>query len=430
MLFGMLLLGSLPATAQSEKSKTIKKDFTTRNIIQVSHRHGPLIIKNATDGKIHLHAEIIVKTGDEATAKALFDHFDVLTKEEGDQLDVRTNFETSSWNTAFGTTTIKFKDGTKIKGFKDLKVTMTLEVPSVKELKLENRYDQIDIQTNLPGKLAVRLYSGDLKTQNISGDLELELKYGKASVANAGKAVINLYDSKLSAGNLAETRVESKYSEVKTGNIEGALTMDTYDDKWKIGRVNGKLTLQDKYSEFELDYFREGYANLYDADLVAGEAGDFHINESKYSSYRIEKVKGLQVRDSYDDEFRIREATLLSAGTSKYTEYYIDRLSNSFIIGDSYDDKIELENVDAKFKTISLDGKYTDLSFHMADGAQFEVGVEMKYGKFNYPESLLDLRMYKEKDSFLQIGGYVGGERKTAESMLTIKGYDHTILWK
>jgi hypothetical protein len=377
------------ATGQIERNKTIKKDFSGKSVVLVSHQYGPLTIKKSTDGKVHLEAVLVAKSNDEESVQALFDHFDVNVLDGNDNLDLATKLDIESWNTINGKTTIKFRDGKKVSGLREAKANLTLHVPDLQRLTLENKYDEIQIEPELTGSTIVKLYSGELTTNNLKGEFQLDIKYGKARLKNLGRAVMTLYDSNVSAADAEDLVASSKYSEVEMGNIARKLVLDTYDDTWKTGNIGGQLSLIDKYSEF-----------------------------------KIAALADLNISESYDDQFTVQEIGSLSATGSKYTEYHFERLTKKMSITESFDDKIRANEVSGDFSSVSLNGKYTEVTLDFAENARYALTVDLTYGKLDYPKNKVDVKILKEKDSKKYLSGMVGGG---SDKMVNISGYDHEV---
>lgn len=428
-LLVLFLLGHI-ASAQVERTKKIDHSFDGKSVVELKHKNGPLIVQNSPDGKVHVHAEMVVQAKTDEAADAVFSHFELDADDLGDHLEITTGMDSYSRVQTNRKTWIKFGDGPKIYGVKDFDISVVLQVPSnLKELKLENKYDEINIREKLSSNLKVELYSGKLNTKDIDGTLEIEMKYGEARVGKTGAAKLDIYDSNLWLGEIASAEVESKYSEFDIAGVEGDLKIETYDDKWEVGHVNGLLAIKDKYSEFEFASLADVEADIYDAAFEVGSAGAINIDESKYSEYKFGKFKSLTIYAAYDDDIRVKEATSIVVKNSKYTEYRVEKLHEDFTIEETYDDTVDLNWVSGKFKKIYLDGKYTELEFSVDDGAHFEVNIDMKYGSFDFDEDRMETKTWREKDSQLFVKGFVGGESDTPGGVFTLKGYDNDVDW-
>ena len=69
---------------------------------------------------------------------------------------------------------------------------MLLAVPDLKSLALKNKYEDIIIDHDFKGDLEVEIYDGDLKAKNVAGEVELNVKYGKAILEDIGDAELTL----------------------------------------------------------------------------------------------------------------------------------------------------------------------------------------------------------------------------------------------
>jgi hypothetical protein len=424
----LLLFLSQVAISQVEDSKIIKGIYDAKKTVALVHSNGPILVKKSPDSKVHIEASISVKAKDRENLNILFDHFEIQSGGVGDRVDLSTVFQIESCNTVNNNSTIKFKDGTKAKGIKDFTISATLLIPNLNELKLKNKYGDITIETEVPGELSVELFSGKLETNSLCKNLDLSMKYSKGFLQNAGNAKMELFDCDLIIGDLTTADIKSKYSEVEMKNVGGNMTVQTFDDKWKVGHVKGDFKFNDKYSEFEFESIQNAEGSMFDGEIVTGTANNLFLNDSKYSKYKIGNIREFKSSISFDDEIEIKKVNVVRTDNSKYSEYRIEALENSFFSADAFDDNIKIGRVSSKFKTIHANGKYVKMDFHIESGAQFSVDVNMQYGKFDHPE--FDERIHKETGNNLEIKGYVGGEKKDGENSLTIKGFDNTVYWR
>lgn len=416
------------APAKIERSKVIKKDFDSKPEVAAMHQFGPLTVKKSPDGRVHLIAEMLVTGSDEADIEAVLNRFDIDVLESATALRLSTNLGIESCNTINNNTTVKYKDGFKVKGVNSYKVNMTLEVPDPEKLSLANKYDKIELVDNYAGSLSVELYSGDLSAANL-GDLNLELKYGKANLQNIANGNLDVYDSELRMGNVNDLKVSSKYSEYELGNVNN-LTMETYDEHWKMGNVGGKLVLQDKYSDFIFGNINSVKLTIFDGEFRAGNVDEMTVEDTKYSEYRLENVGKLSMGNVFDDDYRIEVLGSLDVKNSKYTEYRVDKVEKAFDIKESFDDTVQLGQVASNFDLINIDGKYTELTLEIAEGARFELKVNMQYGSVHYPENRVEIQKRMEKNERIEVVGNVGPKvTEGTFSTITFGGFDNTFTW-
>lgn len=428
LAIGLMAVLQSFAPAKIERNKVIKKDYDAKAEVQVSHQYGPLTIKKSSDGRIHLEAEMLLEGRDDKDIEAVLERFDVEVQESGDQLLVRTRLNIESCNTVNDNMTIKFTNGQKVKGLSQMLVKMTLYVADPERMSLSNKYDRIELTDDFNGDLKVDLYSGELLAGSLGGRFQLDMKYGKARLGSVGRAKWVVYDSEVLAGPIQEAEVSSKYSEYVLGAVAGNLRLETYDDNWQVGDIAGKLTLNDKYSEFSLNNVGAADVVVFDGKLAARRVGELNLRDTKYTQYSLDEVGKLDITSVFDDDIKVIAAGQVTASDSKYTEYRVGKLKKQFYLSQSFDDNIRLDEVAADFNMVSVDGKYTELDIHIAEGANYQVSADMKYGDFDYPQNRLTVRVEREKNSSYELSAY-GGTETTGEqaSRLTVKGFDMNV---
>ncbi len=239
----LMLLLQVPGFAREYKSKTISKTLDAKPNMYVLHKYGPLQIEASNDGKVHFEATLTFDANSEADAKEVFEHFDVRVGEAGNEIVIETDFDIKSWNQTFGSISLRFGDGTKIKNISKLKINMVVKIPKIEYLKLKNKYDKIKIINSLDHDLEVELYEGQLNAKNVNGQLNLSLKYSQAEVGNFNQAKIELYECSLNMGNGKQANINSKYSRWTLGSIQ-SLVVDAYEGKGEAGLIKGHLGTQ------------------------------------------------------------------------------------------------------------------------------------------------------------------------------------------
>ena len=460
----LLMSFTLPAIAQTEKSKSVEKTFelSKDGIVKVDHRYGLLKVIQSTDGKVHLNVRMRVEGNDEAEIQKALSQFEVDINEFGNQVTIETDLGIKNWNGRNGKIYLTFKNGAKVKGLKKFTVEMLLAVPDLKSLSVKNKYEDIIIDHDFKGDLEVELYDGDLKAKNVAGELELSVKYGKVIMEDIGDADLTLYDSEMEMESGKSIKLSSKYSEYTIGDTE-SLRIKAYDDKFELGNVKGRLEINDKYSEMSVGNFGEAILAIHDGDFDAKKGGNLKITDTKYSKYRITQVGNLVIEGSHDDKFIIKKVTDFEVDITKYTEFEIGDLSgqfkvrsshdDKFIIGslgdllvnqskytefeitnlsgqvsllDSHDDKLDVREVATSFRGLKLNGKYTKINMDIPSSVKYEIDAEMKYGGIEYPESAFESQYYKEKDSILSVRGKMKGAGANAPK-IEVRGHDCTV---
>ena len=422
VVFALTVFGVGSLIAQERYEKTFKEVFENKNYVQINHRNGPIEILPASDGKVTITAEISVKAQSPEDAQTVFNHFIIEADGLGDRSTVNTSFKTKKWQSNNGNIRIEFEDGQRVKDIKDLTIKMLVYLPKLKELKLANRYGDIKIDEGTYQDLMVNLYNGTLEVEDIEGEFDLVLKYGKAKVGDMINSNIELYDSKFFGGDGEKVSITSKYSEFEMGDIVN-LDLDSYDDNYEMGDVD-RLSIKDKYSEFDIKDFKDGRMDLYDAKMTLGDGSTLKL-KSKYTKMTIGDLQNLDCEFSYDDKITIGTLAQFIA-SSKYTDFRIGQLKNKFIL-ESYDDNLDIGWITGPLEEITFNGKYTDLNITLPDDSKYFLEANTQYGKFSYPEHKLEHTYYVDKNDKVEFKGKVKGSTESSPK-IKIKSYDGKIV--
>ena len=375
LLLALFLISPLFLQAQVTRNKRVNKSFSAKKVVSMDHRYGPLIVRAATDGQVRIEAEITVKAQKEEDAQLVLDEFDIAANESGSTLNLVTDFDVSSWEQNNSRIKLKFKKGKKVTNLKEVKIDIVLYVPALEELRLKNKYDNIEVKDNLAGDLALELYSGRFEVGNVGGALEMKLKYSKGKMGNFVNANLDLYDSEVEFGNGSAVSLVSKYSELFLGNLS-SIDMEVYDDKIITGHVTGNITLIDKYSDITFGHFESARMDLYDSEVNLGDGGNVQI-KSKYSDIKGTVLGDLHFELSYDDDILVDQVEYLKAD-SKYSNFKIDVLKKGFQLT-SYDDDLHIGRLAGPLGNISFNGKYTDILLDLGKESKYHMEANLTH---------------------------------------------------
>ena len=410
------------AFGQTEKTKDINESWSGITRVKVDHRHGPLEVIPGTGQDVRLEAQIMVRAKEAADAQLLIDHLDVSTSKFSDELEIKTSFETKSWNTINNNTKVKFKDGTKATGILDYDIKFKLHIPqNMDRIELSNKYNDIEISSDVTADVRIKQYDASVRVHNVSGEFTLEIKYGKCRAGNVGLAVIDLYDSELELESAEDVSLKSKYSEFSLGSI-GNADISSYDGKGEITTINGNLKLEDKYSEFTFGGAQDVQVSLYDGKLKIGPVGKFS-GKSKYNTVHIESADAIDLEASYDDEYFLGTTGSFACIESKYSSFELQSLSKGLSLK-SYDDKISVSEVKSSFELLDIECKYTNLKLPLGDIGGYQLEAKTKYGSLKYDEPT-DNSWYKKDNDELDVKASIGAAGATAK--VKISAYDSQI---
>ena len=219
ILIGFALLISWQTQAQAEKTKTFSGEYENLRKVTIKHNRGDLSVHASTDGKFRYEAILKVTAKEAPIAQMVVERFESIEEIFDNELELSSKFDITNWTSINGKTKIKFRDGTKVTGIKEISVDMVVYVPKMEALEVHNKYDDIKIHDDLKTPLTVNLHSGKLQMVDYSEQLNLNVKYSKVYLKNIGNAQFDIYDSDLELGNGLDMELKSKYSKYEMGNF-------------------------------------------------------------------------------------------------------------------------------------------------------------------------------------------------------------------
>ncbi len=422
-VLALLVLMQAAGFAKEYKSKTISKTLDAKPNIFVLHKYGPLQVEASTDGKVHFEATLTFDANSEADANEVFEHFDISVGEAGNEIVLETEFDVRSWNQSFGTISIKFRDGQKVKNISKLKINMVVKVPKIEYLKLKNKYDKIKVLNSLDHDLEVVLYEGQLNTKNVNGKLNLSLKYSQAELGNFNQAKIELYECTLSLGNGKQANINSKYSRWTLGSTH-SLIVDAYEGKGEAGIIKGHLEMNSKYYRFTASEFQTANVSMYEGCFTA-QKGKSIKGQNKYGCINIDHIDDIDLESAYETDVNATSIGNLIVQNGKYSNFKTDKLEGS-IKANTYEGFIKVGMVGEGFSGIDFESKYTNLEVGIPSSVKYRLDGDMQYTDIDYPEDRFDTRTYIEKNSKITISGKIKGATESSP-LIKLKAYEGNI---
>ena len=403
-----------------ETTKTLNKTLLVdKNVnIQMNNYDADLKILTSSENSVRISSFVEISGKSKEDVDQIISAIEGFKfKQTGNILQIETRYYQSK-NTSNGRSTIVLKNGDKVR-VKDVKVKHELSIPKSANLKLSNKYSEIEM-TSMEGKAVFDLYNSKLYAQNFKEDINLQAKYSKIFLENLETdSEFDLYDTDIEIHTCKNLNIKSKYSGFAVQQA-GDMTIDSYDDKFNVSKMNA-LNFVSKYSDFESQAdLNEIKLEIYDCNVKVNTVRNAVFN-GKYSEVILGDVESFKSDDSYDNTINIGNTRQVKMGKSRYSSYDFKSLSN-FKMDDSYDDDINIGKLNYDFSGLDLNGKYGKLLID-ANRVPFRVEFSMKYPKFELPESL-KVSKHIEKNSQLElIAGDSGG-------LIKIEGYDMKVTIK
>ena len=418
-LIGIFLV-PLSSFSMKETEKQITKEITVSPNTKINfvNKLGPVNVKTWNENRVKVVTNLIVDGKDEDVQEIIDYISDIDFSESNDGVTFDTKFY-KHYSQIFGSIKIVLKNGSVIRGVSKINLSYTLMVPEGNPLSITNKYEDITL-SDFSGDITLELYESDLQAGNLSGRSAIKMKYSKSSFASLGDLDLYMYESKATIEQTGNLNLQSKYSELTLPEA-GELSLDSYEDKITISK-HSDVKAKAKYTTLNLGDFNMGTFNLYETHLFAGNCEEVTI-EGKYCKMEFKSSKKVTFVQSYENKFSSSFVGELTAN-SKYGVYKIFHLDKSLNLITSYEDDVDVQRMGNQFTGVSVNSKYTNLTFIFESGTQYKIDANLKYTDLNFPEaSFREIRFHKDGSEF-QYQGIIKGADEATCPVLKLTMYE------
>ncbi|MEN0048599.1 MAG: hypothetical protein AAF806_16175 [Bacteroidota bacterium] len=399
-LFGFLLCNVVVAQTHT---RVIDKSFDARAKLTFNHQRGPLTIKRSTNGKVRFASEIRVETPNKAEAEALFDKIesDLDVSEFGDELKIALGLDRrkiKTWNQTNNDLTIKFRDGTRIKGLTNFKIQTILYVPETKGLRLSANFDDVIIESDVVlNDLSAKLHSANLEAGIVNGNLNLAMSFGRTVLEKVGgDAEINLHDSKIKMGNAKDVVLDVRFSEIDIGAIS-ALEAKSHEGRIHIKSIKGKATINGRFTDYVIAGASDISVTSHEGNFEIASAKDV-VLDTRFTDYRIGNVASFRAT-SHEGQIEVGDVVGNVDLRSKFTDYRFKKIGNLDI--NSHEGNLEIK----EGKEFIANTRFTDFRFGSIESLEVTDAHEGSYtietiGKLKAKVAFTDFSIEELKESF------------------------------
>ncbi|RIY14151.1 hypothetical protein D0T11_00225 [Hymenobacter rubripertinctus] len=173
-----------------------------------------------------------------------------------------------------------------------------------------------------------------------------------------------------------------------TGDLTGATELSIAYGSLRTARLEGpRNTLKVCNAQCAVPYAKRAVIDAAYAKVRLTEGGVVELLNNN-SDIDIATVQDLTVHSKYGD---VALGTVHNLrGSSGYSKFSIDKLSNQLDMKVQYCPNFEVRNTGKNFRHITLDGGYSTILLNFADGAGFDFDVNTEFGKL-----LVDKRLVR-----------------------------------
>ena len=391
-LSGLLLFSILSLSFVKEnmdKSKTFTKTAAVNSStdFKVKNNCGPISFKNISADEARIEAILNVEGETEAEINKVINQFELKIIEAGSKVEVVAENHVKNWiqiNSLFRKkNTVTFDDNTEAYGITKIDVEIVVFLPEVNVLSISNKYDDVKFES-FNHKVEAEIFSGSFVGGNITGDLEMNMKYGDINIGDIENGDFTLFDCDSSVKNAKDLNLNVKYSNVTFEDIINC-KMSSFDDEIKMGDIAENIELEAKYSNIEIGNFAQADFDLFDCDSETKNGNEYRL-ESKYGNHRAGDIDAIFL-DFFQDELRVGNINKLDANSTKYSEIDVNKVASSFEVDDSFQDNFKIGSVDASINALKVKGKYIDLDFPIPSSVAYHLDADLQYSSFVFPDS-------------------------------------------
>lgn len=311
----LLSLGTAYAGQDTELSDKIDKTFkvSRETLLSIKNSFGKVEVTNWDKNEFHVVVEILVEANSDQRAQRMMDAIEVKYTESGQGV--------------YFTTSI---DNINNKSGESFKVNYTVKMPQENPIEIKNSFGDVYL-SDRKGDAELDVSYGALKAENLFGNNEVEVSFGKGYIdrLERGEITIKYSDveiessedlemdtqfSKVSIGTVEKLELEAKYGSIEIGTVSD-LNADASFNGFSIETLTGSLELDASYvSGFEIESVKSTF-NLID---IRGKFGSYELNLDDDVSADLEatfefsdlKSSGLnveysyRVKDGHESEYR------------------------------------------------------------------------------------------------------------------------------
>lgn len=343
-----MFFGILVARAEDiEMIKRYNKSFKVSKDAQVDliNKYGDIIVKTWNKDSVRFNIKITAYGKSNEAVNKLLDRVDFESSNSGRFLKFESVFDRSSgsfkefWNS--------LGDYSKVLINKNnLNIDFEVYMPKTADMYLENKFGDVFINEFL-GRCKINMSQGDLKVGDMKGPLNLELKFGKASIQQVKYGNLNLQIAEVTIVNASKLNINSSSSTIRITDL-GELKLDSRNDKYflrNVRSINGEST----FSEISITSLESELINI-------SNYGDLRIEELKSSLKLINlSCKSTDIsmwinpEAAFDIDIKAKEEKLHVPGEwSGLDSYYLDDknkyVRKSGIINNNSNAKIFIDN--------------------------------------------------------------------------------------
>lgn len=235
LIFIVLLLMQQLALAQNfTKSKTIERAFKVdaSATVDITNKYGKVHIVPWNNDSVKFKIDLTVQSKDSVKMKNIFNNID---------FDFTTTSFYLSVKTILGSNLPSFfvdiqRLTQALSSESQVTIDYTVMVPNYVNITIDNKYGDV-YADNIKSNFQLTLSNGDFKINNLTGDTDIDLKFGNGQINSINTGRIVVAYGELDIGIAEQLNVNSKSSKITIETID-MLKGQSRRDKYHINSIN------------------------------------------------------------------------------------------------------------------------------------------------------------------------------------------------
>ncbi len=283
VLFVLAALMAATASNAEEKTKEYHESWAASSVqtLKIDNKFGEIKIVNRGGSEVTVDVVVTVEATNEARADELLGKINVDFGKSGNTVSAETSIASD------------------FKSRQRFSIDYEVNIPSDKNLDISNKYGNT-IVGDLNANGIFNIKYGNLTANELnapeSGNMEVNLEYGKADISAAGDINVVVKYSTMNFGEIDDLVLDSKYTVVnieKSSSVSADSKYDTFDfdevesitaetkySHFKIGELTKSLRIDAGYGGIRIDEVANGFESI----NITNSYGQIYLglNESNY----------------------------------------------------------------------------------------------------------------------------------------------------
>lgn len=258
-------------------------------------------------------------------------------------------------------------------------------------------------------KLTAVNFIDDLKQSVMNSDAPVVINYNIYVPSNTKLKLINKYGDIYMGDHSGELDVELSYGKFKASNINSSATFDLVFASASVDKLN-KAYFDLSYSDFDVETVSDLSISSKSSKIIIGNAEVINAN-SKRDKINVNMVSNLELNSAYSDLF-------------------VKDVKDELLVEAKYGD-MDIRTNNPQFKSFNITSKFTDIVLGFNNSTTtYNADLTCKNTRLTYPRSLAHLKedLSEVKDKIFHYVGWMGKTKPASTSVWVKTEYGSLLL--